>query len=207
MTTGVDMADFAQRMHETIDLTDDAEVQKYLQGFQRRGEYFIGIRRHTPTAPNEARGLEIGPKGIETPRRAEFGMHVIYAGTPHHSIHTFGYWHINDVDEVYFRMPSKEPGGEVQQAILMRNPVPGERDMFSWYCQNCVTLLYCSVFHSGDLQLGFQGLWRAEHEAIVAFNKDVKLRTCRNCGTEHPLAYRFWKPHNSPEEEAARAIW
>lgn len=207
MTTTA-LAEFAQKMHENIDLNDETEVQKFMQGFQRRGENFIGIRRHTGGSIGDGSGgQEIGPKGIVAPKRAEFGMHIIYAGTPHHSKHTFGYWHINDVDEVYFRMPAKEAGGPAQLTILMRHPMPGERDMFAWYCQTCVNLLHAEVFQSGDLGLGFQGLWRAESEAVASFNKDPKLRQCGNCGAEHPLAYRFWKPHNNEQEEAARALW
>jgi RNase P subunit RPR2 len=87
----------------------------------------------------------------------------------------------------------------------MRWPKPCERDMFAWYCKECVTLLYCHVHETGTH--GFETFWPAENEAVRTFNTEPKLRRCRNCGTEHPLGYRFMAHKNSPEEEAARQLW
>ena len=144
-----------------------------------------------------------------SPDRSDYGMYVVSGGTPHHTTGMFGYWHINDVDEAYIRIPpaSGDPADDMTLIIMQRKPRPGEQDMFAWYCKNCLELLYCEVFDSGNLNEGFPGLWRAEHEAIRRFNADPTLRVCRECGTQHPLAYRFWAASNTPEEEAARALW
>lgn len=196
-------AELALRMHETVDLHDERELRKFL-GFTPLGENLIGIRRRA-TRLMEEDSLEIGPKGIIVPRRDPFGLYIIYGGTPHHTRHLFGYWHINDVDEVYITVGGKSPDDEATRIILMRMPRPGERDMFAWYCEQCVTLLYCFVYDTGNL--GFEGFWRAENEAVRTFNSDRKLRICPNCGWEHPLGYRFMANKNTPEEEAARKLW
>jgi hypothetical protein len=200
-----DLAELAQKMHENIDMTDPEDLKKYLTGFQVLGENFIGIRKRKLSDPT-AKTYQIGPKGVIESRQEMAGMHVIYGGTPHHTRGTFGYWHINDVDEIYFRMPSVEQD-EITVCILMRVPKPGERDMFAWYCRECSTLLHCFVYPSGDKNEGIQGIWRAEAAAVAEFNGDPRLRRCIECGAEHPLGYRFWAPLNSPEEEAARAVW
>src|SRR5687768_5538574 len=154
------LAELAIRMHESVDLSDEHEMKKFL-GFAPVGENLIGVRRRA-TKLMEEDSLEIGPKGIVRPRRDPFGLYIIYGGTPHHTRHLFGYWHINDVDEVYLTVGGKSPDDEATRIILMRNPRPGERDMFAWYCERCVTLLYGFVYETGNR--GFPGFWRAEDE-------------------------------------------
>jgi hypothetical protein len=197
------LAELALKMHASVDLTDEREIKKFL-GFTPVGENLVGVRRRA-TKLMEEDALEIGPGGIIAPRRDPFGMYVIYGGTPHHTCNLFGYWHINDVDEVYITVGGSSPEDDATRLILMRWPKPGERDMFAWYCKECVTLLYCHVHETGTH--GFETFWPAENEAVRTFNTDAKLRRCRNCGTEHPLGYRFMAHKNSPEEEAARTLW
>jgi len=200
-----DLAQLAEKMHENIDMTDQAELKKYLSGFQTLGENFIGIRKRKVTDPT-SKTYQIGPKGVIESSQELVGMHVIYSGTPHHTRGTFGYWHINDVDEIYFRMPDAA-NQEITVCILMRVPKPGERDMFAWYCQQCSTLLHCFVYPSGDKGEGIQGIWNAEALAVTEFNSDPRFRTCINCGAAHPLGYRFYAPLNTADEEAARLVW
>jgi hypothetical protein len=196
-------AELALRMHESIDLRDERELRKFI-GFTPVGENFLGVRRRA-TKLMEEDAYEIGPNGIVAPRRDPFGIYIVYGGTPHHTRGLFGYWHINDVDEVYITIGGASPEDEATRLIFMRQPRSGERDMFAWYCEQCVTLLYCSVYPTGDL--GFQGFWRAEDEAVRTFNSDPKLRTCPNCGAEHPLGYRYMANKNTPAEEAARGLF
>ena len=80
-----------------------------------------------------------------------------------------------------------------------------EPESYAWYCERCVTLLYCSVYDTGNQ--GFSGFWRAEDEAVRTFNSDPKLRTCPTCGAEHSLGYRFMANKNDAVEEAARALF
>jgi hypothetical protein len=197
------LAELALKMHESVDLADERELRKFL-GFAPVGENLVGVRRRA-TKLMEEDSFEIGPQGIIAPRRDSFGLYVILGGTPHHTRHLFGYWHINDVDEVYITVGGKAPEDEATRIIFMRNPRTGERDMFAWYCERCVTLLYCSVYATGDL--GFPGFWRAEDEAVRTFNSDPQLRTCPTCGVEHPLGYRYMANKNTPEEETARALF
>lgn len=197
------LAELALRMHETVDLTDERELRKYI-GFTPVGENFIGVRRRS-TQALEDDVVEIGPNGIVAPRHDPFGIYVTYAGTPHHTRHLFGYWHINDVDEVYITVGGKTPEEEGTRIILMRQPRPGEQDMFAWYCERCVVLLYSFVYDTGNL--GFQGFWRAEDEAVRTFNGDPKLRTCPSCGAVHGLGYRYMANKNTADEEAARLLF
>ena len=197
------LAELALKMHTSVDLTDEHELRKFT-GFAPVGENLVGIRRRA-TKLMEEDALEIGPNGIVTPRHDPFGLYVVYGGTPHHTRHLFGYWHINDVDEVYLTIGGQSPDDEATRVIFMRNPRPGERDMFAWYCERCVTLLHCYVFDTGNE--GFQGIWRAEDEAVRTFNSDPKLRTCPTCGAEHPLGYRYMAHKNTPAEEAARLLF
>ena len=197
------LAELALRMHETVNLADERELRKYI-GFTPVGENFIGVRRRA-TKLMEEDAIEIGKDGIITPRRDPFGIYVCYGGTPHHTRALFGYWHINDVDEVYITVGGKSPEDEATRIIFMRQPRPGERDMFAWYCEQCVTLLYCYTYDTGNQ--GFQGFWRAEDDAVTIFNRDIRLRTCPNCGAEHPLGYRYMANKNNAAEEAARLLF
>lgn len=203
MSTMRSLAELALKMHESVDLTDEHDLRKFM-GFTPVGENLVGIRRRA-TKLMEEDVLEIGPKGIVAPRHDPFGLYVILGGTPHHTRHLFGYWHINDVDEVLITIGGKAPDDEATRILMMRYPRPGERDMFAWYCERCVTLLYCFVYETG--RLGFQGFWRAEDEAVRTFNSDPKLRTCPTCGAEHPLGYRYMAHKNAPAEESARALF
>jgi hypothetical protein len=198
------LAELAVRMHETVDLRDERELKKFM-GFTPVGENLIGIRRIRAPGKDSHGLLEIGPNGIQEPPRDHCGIHVVYGGTPHHSPRQFGYWHINDVDEVYLRVPDDAPSDIVTHVLLMRLPRAGERDMFAWYCMRCVTLLYCHIFDSG--RLGWGGFWRAEDQAVETFNGESKLRVCLECGWESPLGYRGLPGKNRPEEEAVRAIF
>ena len=51
------------------------------------------------------------------------------------------------------------------------------------------------------------GFYAVEDEAFKTFNGDIKLRTCANCGTVHPLAYSIFQWNDTEEEKAARELW
>ena len=197
------LAELALRMHEKIDLKDEKSVKKYL-GFTPVGENLIGVRQRS-TKHMEDDTLELGPGGIRQVKKDPLGLYVIFGGTPHHTRHIFGYWHINDVDELYLTIGGEQPDDPASRILIMRNPQPGERDMFAWYCEQCATLLHCFVHETG--RLGFETFWRAESDAVHEFNADARLRRCGSCGWEHPLAYHYMASKNTPEEEAARQGW
>ena len=197
------LAELALRMHEKIDFTDPKSVKKYI-GFTPMGENLVGIRQRS-TQQMEDDTLELGPNGIQQVKKDRLGAYVIFGGTPHHTRGIFGYWHINDVDEIYITMGGEQPEDPATRLLIMRYPRPGERDMFAWYCEQCLALMHCAVQETG--RLGFETFWRAESEAVREFNASPTLRLCRNCGWQHPLGYRFMANKNTPEEEAARQNW
>jgi hypothetical protein len=176
------------------------------------GQNNMGIRRrvvstHAVDDPKKGASvhLEIGPQGILQLERHPFELVVTTAGTPHHVTHNFGYWHINDMDEISFAVPAEQPG-ELGHTFIIQGTARGkECDRFAWYCAQCVTLMYEVVFNTGEI--GMEGFWRAERAAVNAYNADPALRRCPECGAENPLAY-CWNPSKDNElERQARAFW
>ena len=116
-------------------------------------------------------------------------------------VHNFGYWHINDKDELYLPLPG-EPGYAL---VIQGNPVGEEKDHFAWYCEQCNTMLYEHVFASG--KEGFLGLWKHERFAVTQYNSNVGLRTCPECDHVNPLGYCFKTNKDTPAEAEARKAW
>jgi len=197
------LVDLALRMHESVNFLDPKDVKKYV-GFTPLGENIVGIRQRS-TAHMEDDTLEFGPNGIQQVHKDRLGLYVVFGGTPHHTRHIYGYWHINDVDEIYVTIGGETPDSPASRLLIMRNPRPGERDMFAWYCEQCFAMIHCVVHQTGNL--GFETFWKAEDAAVREFNADPKLRQCRNCGWVHPLSYHFMDHKNTPEEAAAKAAW
>jgi hypothetical protein len=198
-------AELAVKMHETIDFKDPDSLGRFATGLTATGEYFIGVQLQ-PMSEWARATWEIGPEGKV--RVADDGrvLHLIYAGTPHRTEHAFGYWHVNDADEAYFRTFGELGKDHGTTCVVMRQPRQGDTDMFAWYC-SCLAMLHAHVYHSGDRHEGVRGFYRAEDAAVREFNADPALRHCKACGNEHPLAYRASSELNTREEEAARAAW
>ena len=139
----------------------------------------------------------------ELARRIPFSLHVTRAGTPHHTQHVFGYWHINDKDEIIVTLPpdGAEPGRVI---IIMGKPTGEETDRFAWYCEKCVTLLFMRELISGA---DFHKFWSAELAAVREYNADQKHQTCPSCGHKNPLAYSGLQPSDNPDERSARMMW
>ena len=89
------------------------KVIKKFYGFKDVGDNVVGIRSIEAEKPPEfgqkavpvalpaiRKNFEIGPKGLIEVPRIPFSAHITRAGTPHHTQHVFGYWHINDKDEI-----------------------------------------------------------------------------------------------------------
>lgn len=51
------------------------------------------------------RHLEITPQGLEEFMSGAWKLHITLSGVPHHVERNFGYWHINDMDELYLPVP------------------------------------------------------------------------------------------------------
>lgn len=206
-----DMPRLSRQMHSLVDFNDADAVREFTEGgFNMVGENYLMAHR-IPTSLFSMIAPELcllGPRGI-VKMNIENGFDVIYGGTPHHGPHVIGYWHINDVDEISVFIKGDTPESMSTIIAVNRCPRPGERDMFAWYCWNCLNLLYCHVYNSGESGEDFQGFLKEEDLAVGTFNADQKLRTCKECGTEHPLGYRSIQSAGteSPEEQAARFQW
>ena len=199
-------AELAVKMHETIDFNDPKNVGRYASGLRATGEYFISVQLQSMDEWSRST-WEIGPEGRARVAQDRRSLHLVYGGTPHRTEHAFGYWHLNDADEAYFRSFGELGEDLGTTCLVMRQPRPGDTDIFAWYCSGCLALLHASVYHSGDRHEGVRGFYAAEDAAVREFNGDPSLRRCRSCAAEHPLAYRASSEQNSLEEEAARATW
>jgi hypothetical protein len=179
--------------------------------FRTIGQNVYGIRRHAISETgihDVTKGMEtvlweLGPKGIIAPPFQPMRLHVTNGGTPHRVPHSMGYWHINDMDELYLPLPSA-PGDPLgHNVIIMQNPTGREGESVAWYCDNCLTLLFERYHRTGELGMDF----KMSELAVREYNANVKHRTCPECGHVNPLGY-CWNPaKDTPEERAARQAW
>lgn len=148
---------------------------------------------------------EIGPNGIVEHRFDTYNFHIIAGGTPHRVTHSFGFWHINDMEELSVKFPGNE-GEPGYSLVIMGKPEGKEGDSYAWYCEQCLTMLYEMPVRTGERGLG--EFFRLEREAIRIYNAGSTLRTCPECGHLNPHAYS-WDPKKdtTPEESQARTLW
>lgn len=146
---------------------------------------------------------ELGPDGIHELNFTPMRFHVTRAGTPHRVPHSFGYWHINDLDEVYLAIPAPEGDVRGHFIVVMQKPAGKEGESFAWYCEACLTLVHEYRFDHG--RLGLNEFWRAETAAVASFNDT--LRRCPECGHVNPLAYTWNTVKDTPALTASRLHW
>jgi hypothetical protein len=206
------IAEPIEKIVDDWDFFEDKVVKRFT-GFRTAGQNIYGIRRRAitrteiidPRKGNVADALELGPRGVVKAHFEPMRVHVTTGGTPHRVEHSFGFWHINDMDELYLPLP-RLPGDEFGNfVVIMQTPVGNEGESFAWYCQNCLTLLYEHRYDSGIH--GLDGFWKTEDIAIRAYNEDVTKRTCPDCGTVNPLGYAWNSAKDTPEQTRAREIW
>jgi hypothetical protein len=197
-------------------LFDDRVIKKFTT-FKEMGENVVGVRRRMVTTNpvtvlDPAKGLlpesvEIGPSGLITQTHEILSLRITVGGAPHRVPHSMGFWHINDVDELYLTLPPPAPGEPAYFLVIMGNPQPSSNEGESWaqYCQECLTMLHEHYYKTA--QLGMGDHWRANLAAIREFNSDVKFRTCPECGHVNPLAYVWNTAKDTPEERLAREQW
>jgi hypothetical protein len=184
------------------------------------GDHVFGIRRlvhETParTNPNapgtgpvstrtHRQHLEIGPAGVIKIRRRPLIAHVTCAGTPHHTESVYGYWHINDMDEISIDLPATADGpGYV--ILIQGHPHGREADRIAWYCQQCTQQVHFGELVTGTV--GFEDFWKWERTTVRQYNADARLRTCWNCGHINPLGYCGFASLDTPEERQSRLLW
>lgn len=182
-------------------------------GFRPVGENILGIRRRVisddaiidPKKGVIGKVMELGPEGIIVGKSTPFTVRVTPAGVPHRVANSFGFWHINDKDELYIPIPGETPGELGYNIVVMGGATEDETDSYAWFCDECHTMLYEHVVHTG--REGLAGFWRGELEAVRTYNKDPKLRTCPECNHINPHGYCWNTAKDTPEEAAARLIW
>lgn len=202
-------------IHEPLEkIVDDwdfleATVAKKFSTFRAVGSNIYGVRRRTVDGAgitdlkkgNISAMFELGPNGPVRHEMHANNFHIIASGTPHTVPHSFGHWHINDMEELAVKFPGA--GGELGYSLLiMRTPTGKEGESVAWYCEQCFTLLYEYRMKTGEL--GLAEFWRGERQGVTNFNSDPKKRTCPECGLLNPLAY-VWNPaKDTPDEARAR---
>ncbi len=178
------------------------------------GQNIYGIRRRNisfsqgvvdPRKGSISEMWELSPKGIVSLQFQPLNTHFTFSGTPHRVPHSFGYWHINDKDEFYVKLPATEEGELGYSFTIMGMPSGDECDRFAWYCEECLTLMHEEVYETG--RMGFEGFWKAEYEAVKSYNSDIQHRTCPECGRVNPLGYCWSTNKDTPEQKEARLKW
>jgi hypothetical protein len=208
-----------EKVVDDWDFLHEKVLPKFM-GFRPVGDGVYGMRQILPEAPQTVeqqergtgpviavknrRHYEIGPKGVVQVKRTPLVAHVTLAGTPHHTEFVYGYWHINDMDEISIDVPpaADRPGYVI---LIQGHPKGNESDRIAWYCEKCTDLVYMSELVSGTL--GFKDFWNWERTAVRAYNGDPKLRICWNCGHVNRLGYLAFATQDTPEERESRLKW
>jgi hypothetical protein len=201
-----------EKIIDDWDFLAETVVAKFTM-FRPMGQNIYGIRRRAvsrtavvdPKKGDVSASLELGPKGIIEVQHQPMHIHVTTAGTPHRVAHSFGYWHINDMDEIYLPLPNQEGDPLGHYLVIMQTPTGNEGDTYAWYCLKCLTLLFERHHRTGEF--GMQGLFKCSELGVRQFNAEPALRTCPECGFLNPLAYCWNTAKDTPAERAARAIW
>lgn len=206
-----------EKIADDWNFLEEKVIQKYA-GFKAVGENVIGARSISLDTASEVEGtkgafnlvktrrnFEIGPDGIIEVGREPLGIHVTAAGTPHRAEFIFGYWHINDKEEIIITLPPPAPDLPSYLVIVMGYPDEGETDRMAWYCEECTSLVHMAELDTGSA--GFSAFWRWERDAVSVYNGDVKNRTCPECGHVNTLGYCAFPSRDTPEERQSRLIW
>ncbi len=170
--------------------------------WSRSHDYFVWTELRALTDPPLTVWKQI-PEGVVRIPDSETVMQIVDGGTPHHIEHLFGYWRICDADIITVRSVQAE--GVYYALILGGCSGTYFSDSIQWICPKCGHLLAKFDIESGRAR--WNAFWDEEAKCVAAFNEDPALRTCDECGAEHPLAYRFDPQHDSPAEAEARAQW
>jgi len=190
----------------------DETILKRFSTFRPVGQNIYGIRAREVAAtaivdPRKGKleNIVLSRGGVVKVDRAPLEMVVTVGGTPHRVRHSFGYWHVNDMDELALAIPPL-PGETLGRTlVLMQTPTGSEGESFAWYCNECLTLMH--EYHYNTGRDGFDGFWRAETAAVEGYNSDVRHRTCPECGHINPLGYCWNVSKDKPENTEARALW
>ena len=193
------------------DFLDESIVKKFSM-WQVVGSNIMGIRRRKVTLqevvdPRKGHfnSVTLTPDGALSKQHRGLKMHITPGGVPHRVEHSFGFWHINDMDELYLPIPPRKGEELGHFIVVMQKPIGNEGESLAQYCQVCFTMLFEYYFAHG--KLGFSEFYHAETEAVRSYNADPKQRVCPECGHHNPLAYCSNPVKDSPEQAEARQLW
>ncbi len=188
----------------TMDLMSEESKLRY-RSFYPCGDMLIGLRYHEPNPDRQGfkngNQLKIINGRIVTEPRQD--VQFVPPLVPHHTEHVYGFWHINDQQEMSINM--KLEGGRRLIVLIEGFPEAGRKDRFAWYCLKCLNPLFMTEVETH--KVGLPGYYAKQDDAFDLFNNDTSLRTCRECGTEHPTAYSIFPWKDNPDEKAARLEW
>lgn len=188
----------------TMDLMSEESKLRY-RSFYPCGDMLIGLRYHEPNP--DQKGFRLGRslkiidgKIVSEPRQdVQFTPPLM----PHHSEHVYGFWHINEEQEMIINL--KLDNDRRLTVLIEGFPEVGRKDRFAWYCLNCLHPLYMAEVETGRVGLG--GYYAVQEDAFDVFNGDETVRTCTECRTVHPVAYSIFPWKDDSVERAARHLW
>jgi hypothetical protein len=206
-----------EKLERLVDDWDffDEKVVRHFSTFRAHLDNVYGVRRrdisHDAFIIDPKKGpinkfFQLGEDGPEEIVRSTMTPIVVPSGQPHRIPHDFGYWHVNDMDELYVHIPNRGEGELGYSLVCMGDPGSGERDGFAWYCDNCWSLLFMRDYPTGDDGF-FKLFWRAERQAVEEYNSDSRNQYCDDCGHVNNLAYAWNPAKDTPEAAAARKLW
>lgn len=201
-----------EKIVDDWDFFENKIVGKFTS-FREVGQNIYGIRRRTitrteiidPRKGSFANFLELGANGAEQQTFEPMRLHMTTAGTPHRVPHSMGFWHINDMDELYLPLPAADGDSLGHFVVIMQTPTGREGESFVFYCLQCFTLLHEVYCPTGEI--GLPGTFRAEERCVREFNADSKKRVCVECGYVNPVGYCWNMAKDTDEERAARSLW
>jgi hypothetical protein len=206
------VAEPIEKILDDWDFFADTIVGKFTS-FRPVGQNIYGIRRRAITRteivdPRKGafgKFYELGPNGPVEGKFEPMRLHLTTAGTPHRVANSMGFWHINDMDELYLPLPGADGDPLGHFLVIMQTLTGREGESFAFYCQQCFTILH--EVHCPSGELGLPAIFRAEERAVREFNAERAKRLCVECGHLNPHGYCWNTAKDSPEERDARTIW
>lgn len=181
---------------ERIDFLSDLTRLKY-QGFlPLHNDHIMGLRYLKGARPAVQVMTEQGVVSSDLAYPGE-AMNVLPALVPHTVRGLYGYWHINEEDELTIPIPLNN--GDSVVVLLEGMPKAGRWDRFTQFCRTCRNKIHEHGVKTGEV--GIAGFWKAEEQAVAEFNRDPKLRTCRECGTVNRHAYSYFTQFKGDREQ------
>ena len=188
----------------TMDLMTEESKLRY-RSFYPCGDMLIGLRYAEPQPGAKSfkpgRSLKImDGKIVSEPRTdVQFTPPLV----PHHAEHVYGFWHINDQQEMVMNLKLDD---ERRLTVLIEGyPERGRIDRFAWFCLECVNPLYMVEVETA--KVGLAGYYAVQEDGFDVFNSDESVRTCSECGAVHPVAYSIFPWNDGEAEREARNLW